>query len=310
MSGRRQILPTVPHIEDEMEQDTTGYPVERFGVRSPWQPTQISGSLEHRDPPVTTTTTYTDSNHDTVIGSISIQFHPPVGTYKGQSPQCTQTTTPSMTTSMQQITRLQAEKEAALAQVKRLQGQQSASTSFLQRKAADVQNTDSSAATQNRQLATHVDTLLDEIKALILGAPTTARENFQRIHGNINYLYNRGREWNAAYKRRVTSIEERLGQLELRPLMPQPERPQVQVEQLEAIAGPYSGAQPPPSPPQHQIYNAEPAPPPRRRQPHNDNDMIAGKAPPPSKFNGNRERLKGWLLQVTAYFTITGTSNY
>ena len=35
--------------------------------------------------------------------------------------------------------------------------------------------------------------------------------------------------------------------------------------------------------------------------------MIAGKAPPPSKFNGNRERREGWLFQVTAYFTITST---
>ena len=37
--------------------------------------------------------------------------------------------------------------------------------------------------------------------------------------------------------------------------------------------------------------------------------MIAGKAPAPSKVNGNRERREGWLLQVTAYFTITGTRN-
>ena len=74
----------------------------------------------------------------------------------------------------QQLARLQAEKEAALAQVKRLQLQQTASTSFLQRTAADVQNTASSAANQNSQLATHVDTRLDEIKALILGAQTTA----------------------------------------------------------------------------------------------------------------------------------------
>ena len=35
--------------------------------------------------------------------------------------------------------------------------------------------------------------------------------------------------------------------------------------------------------------------------------MIAANAPPSSRFNGNRERLDGWLLQVTAYFTITGT---
>ena len=99
-----------------------------------------------------------------------------------------------------QLARLQAEKEVALAQVKRLQSQQSARTSFLQCTAADVQNTASSAANQNRHLATHVDTQLDEIKALILGAQTTTRENLQRIHSNINYLYNRGREWNRAYE--------------------------------------------------------------------------------------------------------------
>ena len=308
MSGRKQILPPQPHVEDEM--DTTEYQVERFGAQSPWQPTQLPGLLEHRDPPATTTTTSTDSNPDTVIGSTSIQFRPPIGTYKGKSPQRTQTTTPSITTSMQQqLARLQAEKEAALAQVKRLQSQQSASTSFLQRTAADVQNTATSASNQTNQLATHVDTQLDEIKALILGAQTSAQKDFQRIHANIDYLYTRGREWNNAYERRFASIEERLGQLELRPLMPQPERPQVQVEQLEAIAGQYLGAPPPPSPPQHQIYNAEPSPSPRRRRQNNDDDMIAGKAPPPSKFNGNRERLEGWLLQLTDYFTITGIRN-
>ena len=172
-----------------------------------------------------------------------------------------------------------------------------------------MRNTASSATNQNRQLATHDDTQFYEIKALILGAQTTVQENFRRIYSNINYLYNRGRERNRAYERRFASIEERLGQLELRPHIPRPKRPQVQVEQLEAIAGQYLGPQPPPSPPQYQIYNAAPSPPPRRRQPDNDDDMIAGKAPPPSKFNGNSDRLDGWLLQVTAYFTITGTRN-
>ena len=139
---------------------------------------------------MTTITTSTDSNADIVIGSTSIQFHPPVSTYKGKSPQRTQTTTPSITTSMQQqLPRLQAEKEAGLAQVKRLQSQHTASTSFLQRTAGDVQNTASCAVNQNSQLATHIDTQLDEIKALILGAQTTASENFQRNHSNINDLY-------------------------------------------------------------------------------------------------------------------------
>ena len=84
MSGRSQILPPAPHVEDEMEQDTTEYRVERCGAQSPWQPTQLSGLLEHRDPPITTTTTSTDSNPDTVISSTFVQFRPPVGTYKGK----------------------------------------------------------------------------------------------------------------------------------------------------------------------------------------------------------------------------------
>ena len=116
-------------------------------------------------------------------------------------------------------------------------------------------NAASSAANQNSQLATHVDIQLDQINGLVLVAQTTAQENFQQIHCNINYLYNRGREWNKAYERRFASIEERLGQLELRPLMPQTERPQVQVEQLVAIAGQDLGVPPPSSPPPHQIYN-------------------------------------------------------
>ena len=37
--------------------------------------------------------------------------------------------------------------------------------------------------------------------------------------------------------------------------------------------------------------------------------MIAGKAPAPSEFNDNRERLEGWLLQLTDDFTITGIRN-
>ena len=87
-------------------------------------------------------------------------------------------------------------------------------------------------------MATYVDSQLDQIKAIILGAQTSAQKDFDRIYSNINDLYNRVRGWNTAYKRRFASIEESLGQLEPSPLMPQAESPQAQVEQLEAIAGP------------------------------------------------------------------------
>ena len=100
MSGQPQILRREPHVEDEM--DTTAYQVVRFVAHTPWQPTQISGLLEHEDPPTTTTTTSTDNNPQTVIGSTSILFRPPAATYKGNGPQRTQTTTPWISTSMQQ----------------------------------------------------------------------------------------------------------------------------------------------------------------------------------------------------------------
>ena len=59
------------------------------------------------------------------------------------------------------------------------------------------------------------------------------------------------------------------------------------LEQSGAIAGQYLGAPPPLSAPQDHIYNGEPTQPPRRRQSDNEDDMIAGKALPPSRFNGN-----------------------
>ena len=38
-------------------------------------------------------------------------------------------------------------------------------------------------------------------------------------------------------------------------------------------------------------------------------DMVAGKAPPTSKFLGNMKDLEGWMLQMEDYFTITQTRN-
>ena len=100
MSERRQISPPLPDVEDEMA--STEYQVDRFGAHSTWQPTQLSGLLQHRDLPTTTTSTSTDSNPDTGIGSTSIQFRPPAATYKGTNPHHTPTTTLSISLSMQQ----------------------------------------------------------------------------------------------------------------------------------------------------------------------------------------------------------------
>ena len=85
--------------------------------------------------------------------------------------------------------------------------------------------------------------------AAILVAQSSPQKDFERILCNVNYLYNLGRVWNTACEPRFAGIEERLGQLELHPLMLHPERLQVQIEQLAANAAKYLDAPPPTSPP-------------------------------------------------------------
>ena len=40
-----------------------------------------------------------------------------------------------------------------------------------------------------------------------------------------------------------------------------------------------------------------------------EQDVVVGKALPPSQFSGKMEKLEGWLLQMDDYFTITRTQN-
>ena len=87
--------------------------------------------------------------------------------------------------------------------------------------------------------------------------------------------------------------------------MQRPEHRQARVAHTEAIAEQDIGVRPPSTPLQHQLFNAEPAPSARPSWQHNnDENVIAGQAPPASKLCRNRERLEGCLLQCTAYFTI------
>ena len=53
----------------------------------------------------------------------------------------------------------------------------------------------------------------------------------------------------------------------------------------------------------HYIEALTPAP-----QPQHTNE-VAGKAPPPGKFSGDRDLLERWLLQLEEYFNITLTRN-
>jgi len=63
---------------------------------------------------------------------------------------------------------------------------------------------------------------------------------------------------------------------------------------------------PPPPPPEAQ----QPAPPPPLSpQRQNNDDMVAGKAPLPGKFSGDRDQLEGWILQMDDYFVVIKIRN-
>ena len=80
-----------------------------------------------------------------------------------------------------------------------------------------------------------------------------------------------------------------------------------------------------PAPPERRVYPFQPSagtiPPPPPTRPHQllealtpalqpqYTNKVAGKAPPPGKFSGDRDLLEGWLLQLEEYFNITLTRN-
>jgi len=65
--------------------------------------------------------------------------------------------------------------------------------------------------------------------------------------------------------------------------------------------------QPPPLPPP-EVQQPAP-PPPRSPRGQNNDDMVAGKAPLPRKFSGDRDQLEGWILQMDDYFMVTKIRN-
>jgi len=64
----------------------------------------------------------------------------------------------------------------------------------------------------------------------------------------------------------------------------------------------------PPPPPPPDVQQSAPPPPLSPRGQNND-DMVAGKAPLPGKFSGDRDQLEGWILQMDDYFVVTKIRN-
>ena len=194
--------------------------------------------------------------------------------------------------------------------MQKLLNQQAVNTGLLQCTAADVQNTANTSAAHQAQLSSSVSSQLDNITKIL-------NTNFVRINGDLkksfynqNLIYNTMEFRHQKSKQRFLSIEAQLARLGMNPQAPivlssQPHRAQYQavplLEQGAAAAGP---PPPPVPPPSRHVYNASPSPPPQR-YPCYQPDLVAGKAPPPSKFRGNMKDLEGWILPMDDSFTIT-----
>ena len=120
-------------------------------------------------------------------------------------------------------------------------------------------------------------------------------------------MYRLAEDRHQEYNEQFQRMEQQLAALGVQQRSPQPRRIQQQAVPLleQAAAAAAAPPLPPVPPPSRQIINASPSP--QRQQ--DEQDLVTGKAPPPSKFSGKMEKLEGWLLQMDNYFTITRIRN-
>jgi hypothetical protein len=206
-----------------------------------------------------------------------------------------------------QLQRLQQEKETALAELQRIRSQQAQDTGLLQRTAANVQNTANAATAQNTQLATGISQQLADIANIMNTGFGKINEDLRRSFVNQNTLYNTMERRHQEYEQRFTRMEEQLARLQVQPHSPQPRNQRQHAVHLLEQAAANGPPLPPVPPPSRFIANATPSPPPQRRNQHED--WVAGKAPTPLAFDGSKDSLEGWLLQMDDFFTITTITN-
>ena len=228
-----------------------------------------------------------------MIHSVPLSFQPQ--RRKGITPVRSQGPTPSNTEFQglrAQLQQLQQEKEAALAQVQKLQNQQVVNTGLLQRTAANVQNTANTYTAHQAQLSSNVSSQLDNITRILNTNFTPIDGVLKKSFYNQNLVYNTIESRHQKSEQRFASIEAQLARLGMNPQAPIVQSPQPHRVQYQAVPLLEQGAatvvpSPPPVPPQSRhVYNASPSPPPQH-YPRYQPDMVAGKAPPASKFRRN-----------------------
>jgi len=135
----------------------------------------------------------------------------PAGPSKGKKPvtrRCTPVPPLPPTARMQaHIDQLVAEKEAAITELAKMKSQQTTTSQFLQRTAADVQNTASTATAQHVQVSGDTATALNEIYNLIQRGQQANTEKFTRLSHNQNFLYEESKRHHTAYTEEFRKIK-------------------------------------------------------------------------------------------------------
>ena len=196
-----------------------------------------------------------------------------------------------------QLRQLQSEKQAAILQVQELQKRQQSSSTFLQQTAAQVQNTHNVASEAHAALSADTQTALNQLASMIQNGFKQSSQTFDTMR--VELLDQR-----ALITQQHTELSQRMDRLEQRTTMLErraPAPPERRLYPFQPSAGTIPA--PPPTRP-YQLLEALTAAP----QPQYTNG-VAGKAPTPGKFGGDRDLLAGWLLQLEEYFNITLTRN-
>ena len=216
--SHRQILSQLPTVEDTMDDVVlTHYncPESAFYFEE-WQEApqrSVPSLLSHWLPSVAAAAS-TDSSPQAVIHSVPLQFQPQRRKGKASVRSQGPTTSNIEFQGLQaQLQKLQQEKEAALAEVQKLQNQQAVNTGLLQHTAANVQNTANTSAAHRAQLFNSVTSQLDNIMKIL-------NTNLARIDGdhkksfyNQNLIYNtieschqKVEQWFASIKAHLASL--------------------------------------------------------------------------------------------------------
>ena len=159
-----------------------------------------------------------------------------------------------------------------------------------------MQNTANTSATHQVQLSSNVCCQLDNLIKIRNTHFNCIDEDLKKSFYHQNLMYNAMETSHLVSEQCLASIEAQLARPGMKPQAPIVQTCQAYCIQHQAVplqeqGAAAAGPPPPPVPPlSRHVYNITLSPPPQWHQLYHT-EMIAGKAPPPTKFLGNTKNL-------------------